>query len=171
MPTWTTPPTFVAGRVISPADIATYFFGNDSYLLNRPVTARIRNNAGAYSTSSTTFVDIDATNLSITLAMSGSAVLLTFSANTRLSGTDVAPMFDFVIDGVRYATGFTQGMGQMTAISNTKPGPINVWALVTGLSAASHTFKPQWAVPSAGTSGIESDLTTSPIVFGAVEIG
>src|SRR5258706_5274648 len=96
---WSTPPTFTSGQVITATDLNTYLRDNPNYLLSRPKNAVKRDNNANYTTTSASFVDIDGTNLSITLSVSGSAVLLAFSGTVNASSTHTA--FDFTVNAVR----------------------------------------------------------------------
>ncbi len=165
---WTAPATWNPGQVISATDLNTHLRDNLNYLLSGRARQTIkRDNNADYSTSSTTFVDIDSTNLSITLNLSGTAVLLLFTAvGTPSSGV---AFIDFDIDGTRFAAGGVDGMG---ILGNRSVATIA--ALVTGLSAGSHTFKVKWKTNTSSTtiyagSGVGgSDFIPT---FEAVEIG
>src|SRR5258708_27288320 len=99
---WTAPPTFTPGQVVTATDLNTYLRDNPNYLYARPNSSIKRVNGSDYTTSSSTFVDIDGTNLSITLTLTGAAVLVCFTANipSAFGGNGA---FDVVVDGVRYA--------------------------------------------------------------------
>src|SRR5713226_7938382 len=100
---WSTPPTFVTGQLVGATDLNTYVRDNTNYLLARPKNAIKRDNNANYTSTSTSFVDIDGTNLVIVLATSGTTVLLNFQGvYTYNGGTYVTAAFDFNIDGTRY---------------------------------------------------------------------
>lgn len=160
---WTTPLNPAPGRVISVADWNTYISGNDSYLLNRPGTNIVRNNGGAYTTTSTSFVDIDSTNLSITLAMSGAAAQISL---TVVAGANVQFFLDLTIDGVRYAAGFGTGVGGSMNTAGMISSMVSTSVRVQ-IGAGTHTFRPQWRVAS-GTGNI--DAANSPICFSVQEV-
>jgi hypothetical protein len=165
---WTTPPSFTSGQVITATDLNTYLRDNTSYLLSRPKNAVKRDNNANYTTTSASFVDIDGTNLSITLSVSGSAVLLAFSGTVNSSSNQ--PAFDFTVDGTRVGTGGSDGL--MTMTGNIQSNATFI-ALVTGLSAGSHTFKVQWRAVSGTTLLYAGNGTGGQDVqpyFSAVEV-
>jgi hypothetical protein len=148
---WTTPPTFTPGQIVTATDFNSYLRDNPLYLLARPSQSILRDNNASYTTTSTSFVDIDGTNLKITMSISGSAVLLGFTGAMILSTTGYAK-FDFDVDGTRFANGGTDGLTAGNFI-NGNPNLITMMALVTGLAAGSHTFKPKWCVSSGAITG------------------
>src|SRR5258705_10834049 len=109
---WSTPPTFTSGQVITATDLNTYVRDNTNYLLSRPKNAVKRDNNANYNTTSATFVDIDGTNLSITLSINGSAVLLAFSGTVNSSSNQ--PSFDFTVDGTRVGSAGGDGLMSIT---------------------------------------------------------
>lgn len=150
---WTTPPTFVSGQVVTASDMNNLVRDNETYLLSgRPKNAVFRDNNGSYTTTSTSFVDIDGTNLSITLTLNGSAVLIGFSGAVTMTGNPMR--FDISVDGTLLGAAGVDGMAIVTT-----NGPICLVALKTGLSAGSHTFKIQWRVGS-GTATLYSGSGT-----------
>ncbi len=151
---WTTPDTRSAGDVLSAANYNTYLRDNLNYLFSgRPKFAILRDNGASYTTTSTSFVDVDATNLKGTLTLSGSAVLIGFQCVLASSGAGgpLAPQFDISVDGVRVGASGADGL--MRASSTTTyvyPG-VALLALITNLSAGSHTFKVLWKCNQALT--------------------
>jgi hypothetical protein len=134
---------------VTASDLNTYLTDNLIYLRGRPNSAVRRDNNANYTTTSGAFVNIDATNLSITLTTYGSAVLLGFTGVLNTSGND--GYLDFTIDGARYGSA-GDGIAQ---ISGSVDRTVSMLALVTGLAAGSHTFKVVWGVGS-GTLTLRS---------------
>src|SRR5690242_16872399 len=133
---WTTPATWNPGQVISATDLNTHLRDNLNYLLSGRARQVIkRDNNANYSTTSTSFVDIDATNLSITLNLSGSAVLVTFTAVADNTGGGL-PVLDIDVDGTRYGSAGADGLVQ----AGGNKSPVTLSVLITGLSAGNHTF-------------------------------
>jgi hypothetical protein len=92
--------------------------------------------SGAVTTTSGTFVDLDA--MSVTLTTRGGRCLVLFSARTtRGGGSDAGGVFDARIDssnaGWWAGAGFGLSESQFTG-----------WVLFTSIEAGSHTFKIQW---------------------------
>lgn len=138
-----------------------------------------RDNNADYTSTSATFTPIDNTNFSITMDISTGIVMLIFTGGTTCGSTTVygpTPAFDFDIDGTRYSSAGADGMtGYIIGDANsTVMRFINMTAIVTGLSAGSHTFRILWKTPGntmtlrsgSGVAGVDSIPT-----FAAVEIG
>src|SRR5258708_27216246 len=170
---WTTPPTFTKGQLVAASDLNSYVKDNTNYLLNRPQNNIKRDANGGYSTTSTSFVDVDATNLAITLTISGSAIAFGFDGWIT-GATTGQTEFDVTIDGTRYASGGTDGW---IGMSDTSPilGQISGTGLATGLSAGSHTLKLQWRNRTGNTSAMAAGSGTAGqdflVHFWAVEVG
>jgi hypothetical protein len=161
--TWTTPMTWVASSVVSAAQLNEQLRDNLVYLLSRP-HQRIIRDAG-YSTTSTSFVDIDSTNLSITLTLSSGAVLVGLEVNAFYDGSGSRPVFDITIDGTRYANAVATGLGGITGVSGSFTVHLSFTVLVVGLTVGSHIFRPVWRNSTTGTASL-----VSPVVFWALEV-
>lgn len=161
---WTTPLTWSAGSVVSAANLNEQVRDNHNYLISRP-HQRIIRAVSDYSTTSTTFVNIDATNLSIDLTTSGTAVLVGFNGVIRQTES---VYLDLNVDGTRYAN-TTNGIGIATISSTANDQLSGFVVLVTGLSVGSHQFRPMWRVAS-GTGVLRSASSSSPVCFWAVEV-
>jgi hypothetical protein len=156
--------TWVASSVVSAAQLNEQLRDNLVYLLSRP-HQRIIRNAG-YSTTSTTFVDIDSTNLSITLTLSSGAVLVGLEVNAFYDGgSGSRPVFDITIDGTRYANAVATGLGGITGVSSSFTVHLSFTALVVGLTVGSHVFRPVWRNTVTSTASL-----VSPVVFWALEV-
>ncbi|MGB1285072.1 MAG: hypothetical protein ACPG7F_00950 [Aggregatilineales bacterium] len=104
------------------------------------------NESSDYTTTSTTFVDVDATNLSLTITTTGGNVLVGFSGTARIDTTGAHIHLNLDVDGSAVAT--DDGLVSMRSTGVTI-NPMSFTHLVTGLSAGSHTFKLQWKVSSS----------------------
>ena len=167
---WTAPPTFTPGQVVTATDLNTYLRDNPSYLVARPGQSIKRDNGAAYTTTSDVMTDIDGTNLSITLVMAGSAVLVSFSAMINQSGTPQVPRFDFTIDGVLWSAA-TRGI--LFHLENSQYWDIgySYTVLVTGLTPGTHVFKPQWRRNAAsGTCSLAAQASSSLLLFSVQEV-
>jgi hypothetical protein len=151
---WTTPDTRSAGDVLSAANYNIYLRDNLNYLFSgRPKFSVLRDNGGDYTTTSTTFVDVDGTNLKGTLTISGSAVLLGFTCQFKYQTTTA--YLDFTVDGVRVGAAGADGLiYSVSGAAYMKPFGCFI-ALATGLSVGSHTFKVVWK-SYGGTSVMHS---------------
>lgn len=147
---WTTPVTWTTNQLVTAADLNAQVRDNLNYLFNgRPKFSILRDNNANYTTTSLTFVDVDGTNLKGTLALSGGAVLLGF--NCAMVGLNIRGYFDFAVDGTRVGTAGTNGLMRQTEGNGGGDGGVSLVALVTGLSAGSHTFTIQWRAHISGT--------------------
>lgn len=116
----------------------------------------------SYSTSSTEWVDIHSTDLSITMTTEDTWVRITLQANTYNNANDHT-RFDFTVDGSR------QGgdLGLINEKSNFAHGLHMSWDVQ--LSSGPHTFRPQWKVVS-GTSYLLGSTNTWPVLFMVEEL-
>ncbi len=158
MTDWTAPATFTPGQIVTATDLNTNVRDNPLYLFTRPQQTILSNVGTDYTTTSTTFVDIDATNLKITKTLFGTAVLLGFTGSYALNNTATV-YWDFDINGTRFASGGTEGITG-TPFSSTLGNLITLVVLVTGLTPGSNTFKIKWRV-SANTATLFSGVAAS----------
>lgn len=136
---WTTPKTWVS-EVLTSNDMNTYLSDNTQYLydeLTATVVKQIDTQTTEYSTTSTTSVAIDATDLNVTLTLSGDKdVMITFAGQVYSTGNTTA-VFELLAAGVTY-----------NIVSATLAGPERKNAshsfIISGLSAGSQTFRPLW---------------------------
>jgi hypothetical protein len=113
--------------------------GNLNYLLdNRPNYITARDNGANYSTSSATFVDIDATNLKKAITLNGSRALLHFHGVFDNGGGSFAKL-DFTVNGTRVGAAGADGLGVMTI-----SGLVSMTWIATGLTPGSNTFSVVW---------------------------
>lgn len=164
---WTTPITWSSNAVVTAAQLNTHIRDNENYLLSRNNSQIIRNNTAAYTTSGA-FAAIDTTNLSITLTMTTTKVLLILTGAASNSTAGQETDFDFLIDGTRYGNSYTRGLSGFYAPGNNYYFAVNV-AVIATVSTGSRTFKPAWRA-GGGTSSFYSDTTTFPVLFAAIEV-
>ncbi len=169
---WTTPATWAASQLVTATDLNVQMRDNLGYLFARPQAVVKRDNNANYTTTSGTFVDIDSTNLKITLTISGSTVLLAFVGTFVHSGNNI--FLDIDVDGARVGSAGGSGLAGASFSTPGNQTTIPLIILVTGLAPGAHTFKVQWAV-SAGTGTLFSGSGTGGQdyipVFSAVEVG
>lgn len=136
---WTPPLTWVNGNVPSDTDLNEQIRDNSFFNFNgKAANAIVRDNNGRYTTTSTSFVPVDSTNLSITLTLTTGRILMIFNAcSNNVSGVG---SMDFLIDGARYMAAGADGFG----INNVNGSNVCLTAMKLGLSAGSHTFQPCW---------------------------
>jgi hypothetical protein len=169
---WTTPKTWTVRELVTASMMNTHVRDNLNFLLSGRAKQTIkRDNGATYTTTSTSFVDIDGTNLKVDLTTAGGAVLVGFAGTITASAVAVAS-FDIDIDGTRYASAGLDGVFAQNVKAEYEA--INLAVLVTGLSAGAHTFKIQWRI-TTGNLYLESGNGTSGQdripAFWAVEVG
>lgn len=155
---WTPPTTWVAGVTVGATDLNSNIRDNMNFVFNGKAAQVVRFLSN-YATTGTSFADIDATNLIITKTITTGRALVAFigcgaDMNAVPGATTDWGAFDIIVDSTTRAGDATYG----TLIWNSAggsgyggPQPV-VIALFTGLSAASHTFKPQWKTNNAANA-------------------
>lgn len=142
---WTTPKTWATNDLVTAGDLNLHLRDNLNEL-KTPPTSLYTNMAASYATTSTSFVDIDATNLNLTVSTAGGRLMVALLGTTSASAGST--MFvDFMIDGVRIGDA-TNGLIRSAISVGVYPLTMMYW---TGaLAAGNHTFKVQWKM-SANT--------------------
>ena len=159
---WTTPTTVSAGDKLTSTMWNNQVAGNLSYLLSPNKGMIIRNNNGDYSTTSTSWVDVDATNLSITITTYGGPVLVLAAMLTGQTSGDTGGI-DVTMDGTRIGEASTLGL--VNATSTYVP----ICTIVTP-AAGSHTFKLQYRTTNASYATIIRSNTYEVVTFAAIEL-
>lgn len=152
MATYTTPKTWTSEPLTS-ADLNTYLRDNMIARKDPPFDSYVLNEGSDYTETSTSFADVDATNLALTIITTGGNVKVYFHGSFYQGSGEYA--LDVAVDGVRHGSDdgilvFSGGVN--IAQSFTR--------LIEGLAAGSHTFKLQWKI-SAGTATMHSGAGTS----------
>lgn len=148
---WTSPKTWTAEPLTS-SDLNTHLRDNLNALKDPPSNKYTFNDSADWTTTSTSFVDIDTTDLSLAITTYGGDVLVHFFGTTTTSAGQI--FFDFTVDGTR--NGGDDGLVRVPSTLT----PTSFTVLVEGLSAASHTFKMQWKV-SSGTATLYAGAGTA----------
>lgn len=153
---WTTPATQTTGTLIT-ASKWNEQITNNLAALHDPATDSYVGNEGAdWTTTSVSFVDIDGTDLSLSITTTGGDVLVGFHGNLA-SGANT--FLDVTMDGVAVAG--DDGIIAIQGAGSTAPGrPVAFTRLITGVSAAAHTFNLRWKVAS-GTSTLYGGAGTA----------
>lgn len=165
---WTTPSTFVAGDVLEAADLNEQVRDNMTYVHSgKPATAINHNNTTAY-TPGTSFGDVDATNLSITLSLTTGRVEIKAHCAFLAATSDGTTMYlDVTVDGTRQ--GGTDGIAMDSTTDPAKKG-VGFSLIVTGLSVGSHTFKLQAKQAYVATAGTIVSSAASFVHFSVHEL-
>lgn len=165
---WITQKTWSTGELVTASNLNTYLRDGMGALKNPAYFKCEIDEASNYTTTSTTFADIDATNLAPTITTGGGVVELHFIFTAKNSTANEFVQFTFDVDGSPVAG--DDGIASASQASLDTGGIIHLSWLVTGLSAGAHTFKPQWKV-SGGTGTLfagagTADLDVHPIFWG-----
>ncbi|MBN1679581.1 MAG: hypothetical protein JW966_04765 [Anaerolineae bacterium] len=168
---WTSPKTWEAGELVTATLFNTHLRDNLNALKSPPSQQILRDNSGNYTTTSTSFVAIDSTNLKCTITTNGGDVLVWFvgSFSASVAGYDVG--LDIRIDGTtRLGSDFTWGLAEDYELStNARPitlGPV----IVSGLDAGEHSFEIMWRTASGQTAQLRSDAGQVPAILVAREV-
>ncbi|HEU0005381.1 MAG TPA: hypothetical protein VFS12_05255 [Terriglobia bacterium] len=122
--------------------------------------------AGDLTTTNVAPSWVDLTGMSITITTGAHRCLVTAVASGKHSASDTICL-NLDIDGVSQG----QGLGVCFADSLTGQNRNLSFAWLTAaLTAASHTFKLQFATGSAGTMTVYASAGTEALVFGVQEI-
>ena len=144
---WIAPTTRATGILITASIWNTDIVDNLVALKAPPSANYVLNEGSDYTTTSTTFVDIDATNLALAITTTGGDVMVGFHGGVSV-GTAEFVYFDIHESVGAARIGGDDGLlsllsGNSNGIPNDSVGFVR---LITGLSAAAHTLKLQWKV-------------------------
>lgn len=151
---WTNPTSRAAGELVTASIWNTDVIDNLTYLKTRPSDLYKINEGADYTiTGSTTYADVDATDLELSITTNGGDVLVSFYGTIAISGASTPEQlcFDFTIDGTR--EGGDDGLVAFRETADGVPKSISFSYLKTGLSAAAHLFKLQWKIGHASDTG------------------
>lgn len=110
---------------------------------------QIVNEAADYTITSTSFVDIDATDLSATITTGGGDVLAFFTGCFTNAGGNIKNYFDIHESVANARLGGDDGMVIVSNQTSTLVASVTLCGRFTSLSAAAHTFKVQAKVASS----------------------
>lgn len=152
MPTWTIPKTWESGDIVTAADLNTHLRDNMLYLKSANQFALAESDQN-YTTTTTTWADIDASNLSLDITTHGGVCLVTFTGALTYGSSLSGAYLDFTVDGTRQGGtyGLTRLLMDGSNLNTTQP---IVWGFqwwLPSLAAGNHTLRAQWRQTSAGT--------------------
>lgn len=161
---WTDPRTWATGELVTAALLNTHLRDNLNYLLS-PNNDFVRHVDGTgYTTTSSSFANIDGTNLSLSVTSHGGLFLIV--ANVPLTSVSAACVVSITIDD----GGSNLGDATYGLYSDSLANASDVCAtlLYIGvLSSGAHTLNLQWKRNSG--SGTPTIGANTPVLFGAVE--
>lgn len=152
---WTTPKTW-SSEPLTSIDLNTYVRDNQHHLKDRLDNAASRSVSGAVALASTSseFVDVDPTNLSLTLTTHGGDVLLGFTGTLKHSGSNATTYFNVSVDGVDYIP--DDGIIAYAGASDTSRfKPLSFVLLIAPLSPGNHAFNLRWKTSRSNTARMD----------------
>ena len=142
---WTTPKDWAVDEQLTASKLNTHLRDNLNALKSPPSDNYECNEGSDYSSNSTSFADVDGTNLSLTITTNGGDVMVGFHG-TFQAGTNATVFLDVYVDTAD--DGGDDGYVVQIMPANS-PETVSFVRLITGLSAGSHTFKLRWKTNGA----------------------
>lgn len=164
---WTQPRTWTTGEIVTAAHLNTHLRDNLEYLAQQENTALNHftcTSSSAYSTTSSSFADVDATELAGTLTTRGGPLLIGVAGAWKSSTAGNDGCIDLTVNGTRIGH-VTYGITLMQSAAASVYQPL-AWSQVLILAAGTYTLKLQWRV-SSGTLSLGPLSATQ---FYAVEL-
>jgi hypothetical protein len=148
---WTAPKTWTVGEPLTAPDLNAQLRDN-MLALKTPPTALVKlDEPSDYTTTSTVFVPVDTSRLSLSLTTSGGDVMIVFFAN--IANSTQATFIDIEFDGVMI--GGDEGLGRAPNLHSL----CCISVLKTGVAAGGHTIRLMWRVSAASTSTLYAGVT------------
>lgn len=173
--TWVTSRTWSAGELVT-ASIMNAHVRDQLNALKTPAGGYVFLNEGSdLTTTSTSFADVDATDLALTFVTGGGDVLLGFTGAVAHGSASAKILFDVHESVANARIGGDDGLlvASPATTTTTNATAVAFTVRASSLSAASHTFKVQWRTV-AGTAILFSGAGTSNLdihpTFWAVEL-
>lgn len=149
MTTWTTPRTWADNDLVDAADLNEQLRDNLEALKDPPSDSYVADEATNYATDSTSWVDVDDTNMALQITTHGGDIMIGFHGNLkRKSGNADYACFNVDYNGSKVAGG--DGILASSQVGPGVPTPVSFVRLLTGLDAGTYTFKLQWKVLTGG---------------------
>jgi hypothetical protein len=142
---WTAPRTWATGELVTAAILNAHVRDNLEFLKSPPTASFIADQNSDYTSTTTSFANVNVTDLALSITSSGGDVLLGFSGSALISSGSL--FFDVDMDGARI--GGDDGLVAVTSGGASSRMNITFLRLVRNVVAGSHTFKLQWK----GTGG------------------
>lgn len=158
---WTQPKTWTNEPLIA-GDLNTHLRDNLEALKAPPTDTYVLNESGDYSSASTSWVDINATTLSLDITTSGGDILVHFHGSFRpCSNAGEFMYLDITRNGSR--VGGDDGMLAVMRLVSAAPIQVVTFSrLLTGIPAGTHQIRLQWRM-SAGTSVLYTGAGTATL--------
>ncbi len=162
---WTQPATWTVNQLVTADDLNEQLRDNLEFLKDPPSGAYMADESANYSTTSSTFVDVDATNFALSLTTAGGDVLVGFYGTMANAGVGGRTFFDVDVS----TSGRIGGDDGLITVQNPDASSgdrvcvVSFVYLLTGLAAGTHEFSLQWKAlvntatlyAGAGTSNVD----------------
>lgn len=138
---WVTMADLTTGDIVTEADMDA-MRQNVDFLREKPVAVSLQESGTDYATSSTAFVDIDATNLVLSVTVPDCVLMAVFEA--AMIGNSNVAYVDLLVNAAR--RGGTYGLRSFSGASTEYHSVTvtHIWSVAAG----TYIIKPQWRVSS-----------------------
>lgn len=139
------------GKVLAWSAAASSHVYADAGVLPTLGSARYIRSSGDYTTTSTSVVDVDGTNLALTITTGARRVMVGFVGTVSHTNGGSQIYFDVAVDGTDQGqtSGPVFGLHGTRIVTNGYIAAVGFTYLTDVLSAGSHTFKLRWATTGA----------------------
>ena len=158
---WTQPATWSVNQLVTADDLNEQLRDNLEFLKGPPTGAYKADQVADYTTTSTSFVDVDGTNFSFSLNTAGGDVLIGFTGTFLTNAANRQIYLDAHVNTLGRVGG-DDGlvMSQNPGESTNRPFSMAFVYLLRSLPAGTHIFRVQWKVDS-GTGTLYAGAGTS----------
>lgn len=156
--TWNAPTSRSTGELITAAIWNADIVDNLLALKSPPGTNYVADESSNYTTTSTSFTEVDATNLALTMTTTGGAVFVGFHGVLTVSTHPMTVFFNVDQDGSPVAA--DDGIMLITSFTTGTVHPVSFVRQISAPAAGSHTYKLQWKV-NTGTGTLYAGAGTS----------
>ena len=154
---WTQPRDWSVDELVTPALLNAQLRDNLEFLKNPPTDLYDVDESSDYTTTSTSFVDVDGTNLALTIETEGGDVMVGFVGSVSHSNGTARIYFELDVDGS--PAGGDDGIC-LVAQNTWRNQTASFVFLIQGLSEGSHTIKLQWKT-NVGTATLYAGAGTT----------
>lgn len=154
---FTTARTWVAGELVTAALMNTYIRDNQTALKAPPQDIYSTGAYGTTSTTSTSFVNTDATNLSLDITTTGGRILIIFNGLVSHGGVADNAQFDFAINGSRIGD-TTHGLGARGISTSSVQFQCNYVILTGAQGAGAYNVKVMWRSVAGNSITLQSNV-------------
>lgn len=160
---WSSPRTWSAGELVTASLFNTHLRDQLNALKAPPTDYYNVDEASNYTTTSTSFTDVDATDLALSITTTGGDILVMFSGSYNVNNTIGRLFLEIDLDGSAQATNDGALAYYGNGITNIDGAilPISFQRWLFGVSAGAHVIKLQWKVSSGHTATLYAGAGTS----------